>query len=148
MSFLSAIAGGGIIDSAGKVLDDLFTSKEEEMQGRLALRKLELEEAKLADAGDARQAEINLAQAQHPSIFVAGPRPATMWFCLFALVWHFVGNQWTQAVIDLHTTGGYQLPPLMGTEEIIGLLVALLGVSGFRTLEKFRGVARSNMKHP
>jgi len=72
-----------VIGVAGKVLDkfvedkDLKTKLSAELQSQL----INL---------DALQAQTNLEQAKHDSIFVAGARPAIMWICAFALAWQYI----------------------------------------------------------
>ena len=36
------------------------------------------------------QAQANTEQAKHPSLFVAGARPAIMWICAAAMGYHFI----------------------------------------------------------
>ena len=147
MNFLSAITGSGIVDSAGKVLDELFTSNEEETQGKIALKKLDLEFAKLEDASNARQAKITETEARHSSIFVAGARPFILWICGIALFWHFMLHDILAWITKI--SGSDITPPILaGTESLISLVVSLLGLGGMRALEKWKGVARSNMSHP
>lgn len=131
----------GIVDSvvgvAGKVLDKFVEDKD--------LRtKLDAElKAQLINL-DALQAKANIEQAKHPSLFVAGARPAIMWICAFALAWQYILapiTSWALVVWYPMIT-----LPALETEELTGLIMALLGLGGMRTAEKWKGVSRENMK--
>jgi len=77
----------GIVDSvvgvAGKVLDKFVEDKDLRV-------KLESELKSQIIALDMAQAQANIEQAKHPSVFVSGARPAIMWVCCFALAWQFI----------------------------------------------------------
>ena len=77
----------GIADSvvgvAGKVLDKFVEDKD-------LKKKLEHELQTQMMSLDLAQAQANIEQAKHPSIFVSGARPAIMWVCCFALAWQFI----------------------------------------------------------
>lgn len=121
------------VEAVGNVLDKLFTSDEE--RELLALKKQEL----IAKAGEV-QAEINKVEASHRSIFVAGWRPFIGWVCGVALAWHFMLADflnWVANIFDLPS-----MPTLNGTGELINILIALLGMSAYRTFEKAKGVSK------
>jgi len=87
------------------------------------------------------QIEINKIEAAHKSIFVAGWRPCLGWVCALALGWHFIGYdlcQWILAVSGSEISA----PVLAGTENLMEIVLAMLGLAGFRTYEKFKGVSR------
>lgn len=137
MSLLSTLAGGTIaqpIDAIGNVFDKLFTSDEERAKAEFVLEKLRMDPVML-------QAEINKLEAQHRSIFVAGWRPFIGWVCGIALAWHFM-------LYDLAVwyTRAYapdvEPPALAGTESLIALVVPLLGLGAYRTVEKLGGKAK------
>ena len=126
-----------VIGVAGKVLDKFVEDKD-------LKNKLDAELRSQLINLDALQAQTNLEQAKHDSIFVAGARPAIMWICAFALAWQYIIAQmasWGLAiwypVITL---------PALGTEELTGLVMALLGLGAARSYEKSKGVARNSMK--
>ena len=79
------------------------------------------------------QIAANAEQAKHPSIFVAGARPAIMWICALGLLTQFFIMpiaEWATAI---------WMPD-------ITLTLSLLGLGGMRSYEKSKGVARENMK--
>ena len=131
----------GIADSvigvAGKVLDKFVEDKD-------LKKKLEHELQTQMVSLDLAQAQANIEQAKHPSIFVSGARPAIMWVCCFALMWQFIlapilswGLAIWYPIVEL---------PALDTQALMTLLLSLLGLGGMRTAEKWKGVARSNMK--
>lgn len=93
---------------------------------------------------DAAQAQANIEQSKHPSIFVAGARPAIMWICALGLMTNFFLMpiaEWAVAI----WFPGTPLPRLE-TGELMTLTLSLLGLGGMRSFEKMKGVARENMK--
>jgi len=126
-----------VIGVAGKVLDKFVEDKD-------LKTKLEAELKSQVIALDLAQAQANIEQAKHPSLFVSGARPSIMWVCCFGLAWQFVLQPiavWIIAVTNSNLT-----LPLIPTEGLISLTIALLGLSASRSAEKFKGVARNNMK--
>ena len=94
------------------------------------------------------QLEINKQEASHASIFVAGWRPAIGWICGVALGWNFV-------VQPLLLWGAWVFPevapdistaPKLDTDELMTVLLGMLGLGGLRTYEKRLGVARTGIK--
>lgn len=103
----------------------------------------EMELFKLMQAGDLQttiaQLEVNAKEAQHASIFVAGWRPFVGWICgsafLYASVLHSL-LAWTARI------RGWPAPPTLDTEVLMYVLGGLLGLGGFRSMEKIKGVAK------
>jgi len=117
------------INAVGNVLDDLFTSDEEELT-------LEIVKQRLAQKPALAQAEINKVQAQHRSIFVAGARPFLMWVCGIGFLFAFLINPILQWLFP--EAGSPELP----LEVMMELTLAMLGLAGLRTVEKFKGVSK------
>ena len=90
-----------------------------------------------------QQNEINLAQAKHASVFVAGARPAIMWVACLGLLWSFFLAPIMNWVVVI--SGSSIQPPVLNTEGLMTLTLSLLGLGGLRTAEKWKGVARNNM---
>lgn len=84
------------------------------------------------------QLEIAKEAAKHTSLFVAGARPATLWICNIALVNNYVIAPYVKffsgRALELDMT------------ELWPLMTILLGAGAMRTYEKYKGVARENMK--
>ena len=138
---MNPILIGGILEAVGKVADDLFTSDEERAQ-------MALEGAKL-DAG-LRQAQmaVNEAEAKHSSLFVAGWRPAIGWIGAGSMAYQFILYPflvWAWAVMQGAgwITTSLTPPPMLDTEALWVILSGMLGLAGFRTVEKVKNVAKA-----
>ena len=130
MGWFSTLLAGNTaepITAIGNVVDKLFTSDEEE----LTLANVKI---RLMQQPALVQAEINKIQASHRSTFVAGARPFLMWVCGIGFLMAFCANpvmQW------------FGLPPIIFPLEVMmELTLAMLGLSGLRTMEKIKGVSK------
>tara|TARA_A100000172_G_scaffold20332_1_gene11449 strand:- start:1842 stop:2252 length:411 start_codon:yes stop_codon:yes gene_type:complete len=126
-----------IVGVAGKVLDKFVEDKD-------LKTKLEAELKQQVVSLDLAQAQANIEQAKHPSLFVSGSRPAIMWICAFGLGWQYVFQPvfvWVIAV-----SGADIAIPIIPTEGLMTLTLSLLGLGGMRSAEKWKGVSRENMK--
>ena len=126
-----------IVGVAGKVLDKFVEDKDlkTKLQAELKQQMVSL---------DLAQAQANVEQAKHPSIFVSGSRPAIMWICAFGLGWQYVFQP--VFVWGIAISGADIAIPIIPTEGLMTLTLSLLGLGGMRSAEKFKGVARENMR--
>ncbi len=122
-----------ISDLIGKAIPD--KTKRMELEASIKSQMIDLQKA---------QAEINLEQAKHPSIFVSGSRPAILWICAFALMWQYFLAPLMNWIVVI--SGSSIQPPVLNTEGLMTLTLSLLGLGGLRTAEKWKGVARNNMR--
>ncbi|MBL4894738.1 MAG: hypothetical protein JKY59_07725 [Emcibacter sp.] len=133
MGFLSRLFGGPAIDAVsavGNVVDQLFTSDEERAQAALLMEKLRQKPQLL-------QAEINRVEASHRSLFVAGWRPFIGWVCGVGFLWAFLLHplfEWIVAVRGLEVVA-----PGIVTDNMMELVLALLGLGTLRSVEKIAG---------
>ena len=128
MKILSKVFGGGIsepVEAIGNVLDKLFTSDEERAQVAVIMEKLRQQPATL-------QVELNKIEAQHRSVFVAGWRPYIGWVCGTGLAFTFLVNP----LIQWYTG---ESGPVLPADIMTELVIALLGLGAFRTVEKCVG---------
>jgi hypothetical protein len=92
---------------------------------------------------------VNIKEAEHPSIFVAGWRPAVGWMCILGIGYQFIMRpllDWVASlVIAFFAIPSWQRAPELDTSDLITLLLAMLGIAGYRTYEKMKGVARENI---
>ena len=87
------------------------------------------------------QTKINQIEAAHASVFVAGWRPFIGWVCGIGLLWAFILQPimvWAIASFDL----GVKDMPVINTDGLYQLVLAMLGMGGLRTFEKMKGVSR------
>lgn len=91
------------------------------------------------------QAQANTEQAKHPSLFVAGARPAIMWICAAAMGYHFVLQPFLVFGV---LVAGVEIPalPELDMASLMPVLLGILGLGGMRSYEKVKGIARDNLK--
>jgi hypothetical protein len=87
------------------------------------------------------QVEVNKAEAQHRSIFVAGWRPFVGWVCGIALAYHFVLQP---IIVFIAAFLSYELPklPEFDMGSLMTVLMGMLGLGGLRTFEKSKGLTK------
>ncbi len=117
------------IQAVGGILDEIFTSEEEQLNLMLIKQRLEQNPVLV-------QANINKVQAKHRSIFVAGARPFLMWVCGFGFMFAFIVNPILQWLFP--HVGAPDLPLTIMMELTLGML----GLAGLRTIEKLKGVSK------
>tara|TARA_X000001382_G_scaffold84700_1_gene59986 strand:+ start:107 stop:502 length:396 start_codon:yes stop_codon:yes gene_type:complete len=125
---LSAVSG-----VASEFIED--KDKKNELETRIQEKLISL---------DLAQAQANIQQAKHSSVFVAGARPAIMWVACLGLLTNFFLMplaEWATAI----WWPGTPLPKLQ-TEELMTLTLSVLGLGGMRSWEKSKGVARNKLK--
>lgn len=136
---------GEIIKGVGNIVDDLHTSGEEKRAAALEERKLNLESERLEHELLKAQAKINEVEAGHPSLFVAGPRPAIIWICAAGLGYNYLLYPvlvWGWTLMQAWSWVPRELPPPQASDisELMPLLIAMLGIAGFKTFERKSGV--------
>ena len=135
---LQALFGGKAVltaaEGVAKIID-LFVETDDEKQAA------EMIKAKIMLQPSLAQVELNKIEASHRSIFVAGWRPFIGWVCGWALAWHYILYDmaaWVCGAVWPHVTP----PELVGTGELITIVLGMLGLGVFRTAEKVAGRAK------
>jgi len=131
------VDAGGLAREIASGLDSLFTSDEERAAARLAAQKT-------AQHPHILQAMTNMEEAKHPSLFVAGWRPALGWLVVFCLAYAWVFRDLVLIIIS--ASGSTISLPEIDTADLMTLVLALLGLGGIRAYEGIRGVKRDNLK--
>ena len=126
-----------LIDPVSTILDKFVADKDLKAKLQHELDQ-ELHKANMA------QIEVNKEQAKHSSLFVSGARPAIMWVCCLGLFWSFFLAPFLSWLIV--ASGSTATLPAIETEGLLSLTLALLGLGGYRSFEKFKGVARNSLK--
>ncbi len=147
--FSQLIKGGaeGLLKGVGGLAKDIrmaVTGKDiltSEQITELQLKASELEKAVLeADMKMIEgQLQINKADAESGSFFRGGWRPAVGWVCVFSLLYTFILRPllpWVCVVIGQEVE---PLPPV-DMSTMLPLLFGMLGLGGFRTYEKIKGL--------
>lgn len=106
-------------------------------------QKAQIEAFKVAMKSEMAIHATNTAEAQHPSMFVAGWRPAIGWTCALGIAYTFLFQPllaWVSMQFDMDP------PPILGVDTLIALATTMLGVSGMRAMEGIKGVKRSTWR--
>ena len=103
---------------------------------REAIKGKELDPEKLIEL----QTKINLAEASHRTLFVAGWRPFIGWTCGLALAYHFI----LQPILSLILViSGITVDlPEFDMSSLMTVLMGMLGLGGLRTYEKVKDKTR------
>lgn len=147
MGSLFGSAAGGVIAPAASVVDGaskiiglfkLDPTVKAQLQAQLTAENVDLEKAQLAAEVAAMQGQldINKADAESTSLFIAGWRPAVGWVCVVALAYAYVVQPFAQFVAATFKVNLTGLPMLDTGTLISGLLIPLLGIATLRTVEK------------
>ena len=140
------------IRSAANGIRELIT-------GQLAPDKAAEIEMKLAEIDSKSadgQTEVNKIEAANPNVFVSGARPFIVWVCGISLACYYIPQAlmasilWTmqcykamQASTNIAALVLPAYPIAFNVGEIMGLVASILGLGGFRMIEKIKNVARS-----
>jgi len=87
------------------------------------------------------QAAINTEEAKSTSLFKSGWRPATGWICVAGFAWAMVLQPIMLFGVAASGGGPLALPPI-DTGLLMTMLGGLLGLGGFRTYERYKGVEK------
>ena len=136
---LNKLLGGGLVDSVGKIVDELHTSEEEKEQAKIKLKELD-------NALNKAQTDINLADAKSTATGLGGLlqriwRPLIGFSCALAIFWEFVLKQFIMFFLAVFEVETLPLPTLdMGV--LMPLVMSLLGMATLRTYEKQKGISK------
>ncbi len=85
------------------------------------------------------QTDVNKVEAASERLFVAGWRPFVGWICAAALGFKYIGGP---LLVMGGAWAGVDIPlPDIDSTELLPLLLGMLGLGAFRTVEKVKGVA-------
>lgn len=84
------------------------------------------------------QIDLNKEEAKHKSVFVSGWRPAIGWICGLSIAYSYILSPILNWILVLN--GHHGSLPSINTGELMTLITGMLGMSGFRTYEKMRGI--------
>ena len=128
---------GDIIGAVKDVVSEVVVDKDKKNELNVRLQEL-------ADKTDQRfheelmgQIEVNKVEAAHPSVFVAGWRPAVGWISAVGLGWQFVLSPFTETVARWFGWTGVM--PVVDTESLMMLILGMLGIGAQRSFDKMKG---------
>lgn len=128
----------GVFEGTVKpILDKFMTDASQRMEAELMFYK----QAHEINLG---QIEVNKIEAASTDKFVSRGRPFIVWVCgasfAYAMIVRDLLN-WALAAITVFTDHPMPVLPSVDTTIMFDTLMALLGLGGFRTYEKIKGVA-------
>lgn len=134
---------GPVIDLIGKAIERFVPDPQKKAEINLELVKMaQAGEFKVLDAEvelAKEQIKVNAIEAASPDLFRGGWRPATGWVCVCGFAYMVVVRPILPWIVSLFGVVTAPMPPI-DTVEIMGLLAGLLGLGGFRTYEKAKGL--------
>lgn len=125
----------GLLD---KVLPDAGAASEAKLKLLAMAQQGELAELDAATRLAFGQTEVNKQEAASSSLFVSGWRPGAGWVCVVGLLYTFLLQPLLAWYAGVH---GLALPPVIGTDTLMVLLTGMLGLGGYRSFEKAKGIA-------
>lgn len=132
-----------ILDIGGRLIERLFPDPKAADAAKLELLKMQQngELAQLASDTDLAKGQlaVNAAEAASGSVFTSGWRPAVGWTCAGGLFYQVIARPLLGWVAQ--NLWGWSEPPTLEMETLMTLLFGMLGLSGYRTLEKIKGKA-------
>jgi hypothetical protein len=137
---------GDLISPIKDLVSEAIVDKDKRDQINLQLQVL-------ADQADVRiheetmaQIGVNNAEAQNKSMFVAGWRPFIGWVGGVGVGWTFVLSPFVGTIASFF--GWHGTLPQLDSGQLMTLVLAMLGIGGYRTYEKVKGVGSDTMREP
>jgi len=118
-----------IIKKIGDIALATVTSQDERVQIEKILSNLELHKAEL-------QTDIAKMELKHSNFFITGARYSVFWVCSAGLLFHLI-------ISPLMRTAGLHVPPV-DIDNLVSMVSLIFVNSGYRTIEKIKGVARDH----
>ena len=124
------------------IVDKIFPDKDKADAAKLEILKLQQSGELQKEQNDfhltIEQIKVNAVEAASGSLFIGGARPGAMWVCVVGLGYTFLLQpilEWVSLILKVPT------PPVIDTGMLVQLLIATLGLAGWRSLDKSNGVA-------
>ncbi len=124
------------LDWGAKLLNRWFPDPAEKAKAEMEMMQLlQTQEMQVILA----QLQVNAMEAQHQSIFVAGWRPFVGWICGLA----FAFSTMIHPMLAWYgRSRGWPAPPTLDADLMLYVLGGMLGLGGFRSLEKVKGASK------
>lgn len=97
-----------------------------------------------ATSSDTAQNAINLAEAQGNDRYSSRWRPTLGWSCVAAFIYNFLLAPiltWVMSIIGVICGFASPVPPMMTSSEFMPVLIGVLGLGAYRTVERVTGVS-------
>lgn len=120
---------GPLIDKIVDRIPDPAAREKAKMEAEATLLNASIEEMK-------GQVAINIEEAKNASVWTSGWRPAIGWSCALAFFFMYVVGP---VAVWL---GVAKTMPSFDANALMSLTFGMLGIAGYRTFEKVKGVAK------
>lgn len=131
-----------IIAEGLKIINKFIPDPNQAAQAQLELLKIKqadnFKELEVQLQEQQMQADINKVEAASDNIFVSGPRPFIMWICGVAFGLQFV--MFPLMVFIAAFFNKIVQVPVLPMEALMTVLLGTLGLGGYRSWEKIKGV--------
>jgi hypothetical protein len=131
----------GAIDFGKGLIDRFLPDPAQKAAAELELARMEQtgELAKLALATDLAKLQIqtNIEEAKNANWFISGWRPAVGWTCAGGLFYQVIARPILGWIMQ--KLFGWTLPPQLEMDTLMTVLFGMLGLGGYRTVEKIKG---------
>ena len=133
----------GLFSAAQSLIERFFPDPEKKAAAQLELLKMQQngDLALLAAETDLAklQIQVNIEEAKSTNWFVAGARPFIMWTCGFALAYASLIEPLARfaAKVWFGYTGEF---PIIDTTLTMQVLMGILGLGAYRSVERIKGV--------
>ena len=131
----------GLITAGMNIIEKVIPNPAAKQEAQLKLMEL-AQKGELANLeADLKlalgQIEINKAEAESPSLFKGGWRPAIGWIGASSLAYQYIA----QPLLAWYSTYAHiPVPPTLDLGEILTILTGMLGLGVLRTHERIQGV--------
>lgn len=127
LSAAALAAAGPLANGLFGLVDRLFTTDEDRAQAKLKVLELE-------QSGELAQIGVNMTEAKHASVFVAGWRPFVGW----------IGGASLAVLVLLAVGFAFGYVPIESYQAIAGSFMTIIlpllgGMLGLRTFDKYQG---------
>lgn len=131
-----------IIAEGLKIINKFIPDPQAQVAAQLEMMKIKqadaFKELEVQLQEQQMQADINKVEAASDNLFVAGPRPFIMWICGVAFGLQFVLFPLGVFIASLFSK---VVPlPTLPLEALMTVLLGTLGLGGYRSWEKIKGV--------
>jgi len=120
-------------------LDKFFPDADTELKGKLTEAANQINNDYLLQIA---QLDINKVEASNVNWFVAGPRPFILWVCGIAFLYSALLEPFLRflCVVFYKYAGIF---PIIDTNLTMQVMMGLLGLGAFRTIEKIKNVTNN-----
>lgn len=138
MLFSNVIAEG--LKIVNKFIPDGEAKQRFQLEYTEKMNQLEIAYLEAQKQQNSDQAAINQEQAKSSDKFVSRARPFFMWVCGVAFAYHYVAQPFL--AFSLASLGHNVQLPAFDMDALMSVALGMLGLGGFRTFEKVKGVTR------